>query len=89
MQDLIAEIRRTLPFDAAEAQVCQGPCDGCSLKLLNFLESELEGWQQRLDEGEKPGFKELSGLLKIARKVQRVIERNGLSHTSNSSRAPG
>lgn len=88
MQDLITEIRRTLPFDAAEAQVCQGPCDGCSLKLLNFLDSELDGWQQRLNDGEKPGFKELSGLLKTARKVRKVIERNGLAHASDSSRSP-
>lgn len=79
MRDLIGEIRRTLPFDAPEAQVCGERCDGCSLKLLEYLGSELEAWDRRLDDGERPGLKDLSQLIKTARKVQRVIERNGIT----------
>ena len=37
MRDLIAEIRRTLPFDKPEAQICTDPCRGCSIKLLDYL----------------------------------------------------
>jgi len=64
MRDPIGEIRRVMPFHVPEARVCSGPCEGCSMKLLGFLESELEQWEQRLDEGEIPGLARLSRLAK-------------------------
>ncbi len=78
MRQLIAQIRETLPFDAPQAQVCQGPCEGCSMKLLDYLDSELSGWEQRLDQGERPGLAELSQLARTARRVHRVLQKNGL-----------
>jgi len=78
MRQLIAQVRDAVPFDAPEDQVCSGPCDGCSMKLLAFLESELEGWERRLDQGERPNFGDLSRLAKVSRKVYGVLERNGL-----------
>jgi len=78
MRDLIGEIRRAMPFDLPGARVCSGPCEGCSMKLLGFLESELEQWEQRLDQGEIPGLAGLSRLAKTARKVYRVLAKNGV-----------
>lgn len=78
MRELIAQVREAVPFDAPEAQLCTGPCDGCSVKLLAFLESELEDWETRLDGGERPGLKDLSRLAKTSRKVYAVLERNAL-----------
>ncbi|RMG38160.1 MAG: hypothetical protein D6720_01850 [Gammaproteobacteria bacterium] len=78
MRNMIAQIRRGLPFDAPEAQVCQGPCEGCSLKLLAYLDDELAGWEQRLDAGERVGLAELSRLEKIARRIHAVLQKNGL-----------
>jgi hypothetical protein len=78
LRQLIDEVRQTLPFDLPEARVCNGPCDGCSLKLLDFLEMELAAWERRLDEGEKPGLAELSRLAKTARRIHRILHRNGL-----------
>lgn len=78
MRLLIAEVRDAVPFDMPEAQVCEGTCDGCSVKLLEFLAGELDGWEVRLDAGERPGFKELSRLAKTSRKVYSVLARNGL-----------
>lgn len=78
MRQLIAQLRGAIPFDAPEAQVCTGPCDGCSMKLLEFLDSELCEWEQRLDAGERPGLADLSRLVKTSRKVYGVLERNGL-----------
>lgn len=85
MRQLIAEVRAAVPFGAPEAQVCMGPCDGCSMKLLAFLDSELEGWERRLDEGEQPNFGDLSRLAKISRKVYGVLERNALVGPASSS----
>ncbi len=78
MRNLIREVRQTLPFDLTEEQMCTGPCDGCSMKLLGYLESELEHWEQRLAEDEKPGLAELSKLAKSCRKVHAIVRKNGL-----------
>ena len=82
MRQLIDEVRHALPFDLPEARVCKGPCDGCSLKLLDFLEMELEQWERRLGQGEKPGLAELSKLAKTSRRIYRVLEKNGLLDTN-------
>lgn len=78
MHQLIAQARAALPFDAPEAQICAGDCDGCALKLLDYLDGELLDWEQRLATGDKPSFGDLSRLAKISRKVYTVVERNGL-----------
>jgi hypothetical protein len=78
MRLLIGQIRASIPFDAPEARICSGSCQGCSMKLLDFLASELEDWECRLDAGEKPGLADLSRLMRMGRKVQAVLQRNGL-----------
>jgi hypothetical protein len=78
MRQLIAEVRDALPFAAPASQVCSGDCDGCSVKLLEYLDGELCGWQQRLDVGETPSLGDLARLAKTSRKVHAVLARNGL-----------
>ena len=85
MRDLIRQARATLPFGASEAQVCTGVCQGCSRKLLDFLESELDDWERRLDAGERPGLGDLSRLMQTSRKVRRILIRNGLIEDSTGS----
>lgn len=78
MHQLIDQVREAMPFDAPQAQVCTGPCEGCSLKLLSFLDSELQGWERRLADGERPNLGDLSRLASTSRKIYGVLERNGL-----------
>lgn len=78
MRQLIGQIREKLPFDAIEAQVCDGPCLGCSMKLLTYMETELDDWESRLDKGDVPGLADLSRLAKTGRKIYAVMEKNGL-----------
>jgi len=78
MQQLIGQIRTTFPFDRDAAQVCAGPCNGCSMKLLGFLESEIDGWEARIAEGERPGLAELSRLIRTSRKIARTLAKSGL-----------
>ncbi|SDX21188.1 hypothetical protein [Thiocapsa roseopersicina] len=78
MQRLIEEVRAAIPFDAAQARVCSGDCSGCSQKLLDYLEGELAAWEQRLAEGDRPSLADLSRLAKTARKIHRVLVRNGI-----------
>jgi hypothetical protein len=76
MRSLIAEMRNSLPFDSPEAQTCTDPCRGCSIKLLDYIASELDAWEERLDAGEKPGLADLSRLEKKGRKVYRALQAN-------------
>ncbi len=78
MQRLIDEVRAAIPFDAPESLVCSGDCQGCSRKLLEFLDGELTYWEARLRAGERPRLGDLSGLARTSRKVYAVLERNGL-----------
>jgi hypothetical protein len=80
MKNMIREIRNVMPFDAPEVVVCsdKNSCLGCSVKLLEYLESELENWEQLLDAGEIPGFKDLQKLEKTSRRIYKALENNGL-----------
>lgn len=78
MRRLIGEIRRRIPFDLPEEQLCKDGCNACSLKLLEYLSSELENWEVRLESGEKPGLADLSQLARSARKIHRVLVKNGI-----------
>lgn len=78
MQNLIAEVRLAIPFDANEEQLCTDSCKGCSMKILEFLEMELEAWEQKLQEGVKPDFGDIHRLSKTCKKVYMVLKKNGL-----------
>ena len=78
MRNLIGQIRAAIPFDLPEAQMCSDFCDGCSMKLLEFLESELQDWECRLNEGEQPNFGNLARLANTGKKIFKILERTGL-----------
>ncbi|RDH81764.1 MAG: hypothetical protein DIZ80_12820 [endosymbiont of Galathealinum brachiosum] len=78
MQRLIDEIRQVLPFDMPEAYLCDGVCKGCSLKLLDYLDSELAGWESRLYDGEVPCLADIQKLAKSSKKIYKVLEKNDL-----------
>jgi hypothetical protein len=78
MRRLIDQVRDAMPFDAPQARLCSGDCTGCSQKLLDYLEAELAAWEQRLAEGDRPSLADLSRLTKTARKIHRVLVRNGI-----------
>lgn len=81
MRRLIEEARATFPFDAPEAQICADGCDGCSMKLLEFIGQQLDEWEVRLDDGERPDFGDLHRLGRLCRKTFDVLKRNGLVDT--------
>jgi hypothetical protein len=78
MRNLIRQVREALPFDVPQARACTGSCQGCSQKLLDYLETELAGWETRLDQGERPNFGDLSRLANTGRKIHRVLVKNGV-----------
>lgn len=78
MRQLIGEIRAVVPFEQPDAALCRADCRGCSVKLMAYLEDEVLNWETRLDDGDKPGLRDLSQLAKSARKVHAVLVRNGV-----------
>ncbi|MEJ2591825.1 MAG: hypothetical protein P8178_10555 [Candidatus Thiodiazotropha sp.] len=78
MRHLIGQIREAIPFDLSTDEICGDSCQGCSSKLLIYLESELDAWEIRLGDGVIPNFGDLDRLAKQSRKVYRALEANGL-----------
>jgi len=78
MQHLIDEVRLVIPFDANEDELCTDSCKGCSMKILEFLEMELEEWEQKLQAGIQPDFGDINRLSKTCKKVYMVLKKNGL-----------
>ena len=78
MRGLIAEVRSTMPFNLPAAELCAGPCRGCPKKLLEFLDQELEEWETRLRDGEKPTLGDVSKFAKTCRRIHAALAQNNL-----------
>jgi len=76
MRQLIKQVREAMPFDLPEASMCSGKCNGCSQKLLDYLDTELEDWEYRLKAGESPDFGEIQRIAKTSKKIYKVLQRN-------------
>jgi hypothetical protein len=84
MRQLIAQIRQAIPFDTNLRDVCSEDCRGCSMKLLEYLDSELESWEYRLDQHEVPDFRDLSKLERSGRKIYQALQKNGIISSSQA-----
>jgi len=78
MVQLITQVREAMPFDLPEANLCSGQCNGCSQKLLEYLDTELEDWEYRLEAGETPDFGEIQRIAKTSKKIYKIMQRNDL-----------
>ncbi len=78
MAGLLGQVRATFPLDASDSRLCRLDCNGCSKKLLEFLELQVEDWEQRLAEGETPTLGDLEKFGRMARKIHKALERNGV-----------
>jgi hypothetical protein len=81
MQTMINEINQRFPMGAPDRDICLGICSGCPKKLLQFMEMQLEDWQEALDNGEIPTFKQLQKRATQARKIEAVLIKNELITT--------
>ncbi|WP_417225782.1 hypothetical protein [Amphritea sp.] len=78
MRILISDIRAGIPFDTPMEELCNGPCTGCSKKLLDFLDTQLEEKETEINSGHIPALGELNRLKKTALKVRTTLIKNGL-----------
>jgi hypothetical protein len=79
MLNMIQQIKDAFPFDITEEELCAESCSyGCPQKLLEFMRLEIADWEQRLENGEIPNFRDIQKLEKTGRKIYRVLEKNHL-----------
>jgi len=78
MLQLISKVRETFPFDSAEANICTGQCNSCSMKLLEYLDIQLDDWEYRLKNGDVPTFGDIKQLAKSSKKIYRVLDKHNL-----------
>ena len=78
MRQLIAQVKGAIPFGLAADELCGDVCQGCSQKLLIYLETELDAWEIRLSDGAVPTLGDLDRLARQSRKIYRVLQQNGL-----------
>ena len=78
MRRLIDQVRDAMPFGLNDEQICGDSCEGCSSKLLIYLETELDAWESRLAEGAVPTLGDIDRLARQARKIHRVLQHNGV-----------
>lgn len=78
MHQLIEEVRNTIPFDIPEEVICSGICHGCSKKLLEFLDTELEDWASRITSGETPNLGDIQKLGKQSQKIYNALKKSGV-----------
>ena len=78
MQNLIKQIKSAILFDLGKKDTWPDSYRGCSVKLIDFLEIEIEDWEFKLANNETPNFKDLDKLAKTAKKIHRVLISNNL-----------
>ena len=78
MYDLISQIKDMLSFEAIKSNVCSQSCSGCSLKLVEFLTTEIEQWEYQLAQGGVPNFNDINKLAKSAKKIKAILKKNNL-----------
>ncbi|MCU7914407.1 MAG: hypothetical protein KZQ65_00555 [Candidatus Thiodiazotropha sp. (ex Gloverina cf. vestifex)] len=78
MRQLIRQVREAIPFDLSEEKICGDTCQGCSSKLLIYLETELDAWEIKLADGIIPNFGDLDRLARQSKKIHHALEQNGL-----------
>ena len=79
MSDIIHKIKDTFPFSMGEEELCGDTCShGCALKLLDFLYMEVTDWEERLEDGYIPNFKDIQKITKTSKKIYRALEKNNL-----------
>ena len=85
MRHLIHEVRTNLPLDLSPVEVCFDECKSCSIKLIEYIAMELESWEDRLDDGDVPNFRDLNRLAKSSKKIYRALLKNGLVQAPDSA----
>lgn len=79
MEHLIKEARAKIPFGLSFDGFCEGRCDECPEKLLEFLDIELLDRESRLKRGEIPSAADIGTVDKMCKDVYSILQEKGLA----------
>lgn len=78
MEDLIRQAREKIPFHLTFTGDCEGRCDECAFKLMEFLDTDLCDWEARLKRGDTPNLGDVHKLADDCKAVYAIIQAQGL-----------
>lgn len=76
--NIVREARQKLPFHVNFDGNCEGRCEECAFKLLEFLDLDLSYWEYRLNRGDTPSLGEVHTLGKDCLRVYQLVRDQGL-----------
>jgi len=77
MENLIREARKEIPFNLSFDGHCEGRCDECPEKLLEFLDIDLSGWESRLNNGDIPNLGDVHTLARDCKEIYAILRKKG------------
>lgn len=77
MEKLIKEARERIPFNLSFDGYCEGRCDECPQKLLEFLDIDLSGWESRLKHGTTPNLGDVHRLARDCVEIYAILQKKG------------
>ncbi len=77
MQDLIKQAREKIPFNLSFEGNCEGRCDECPFKLLEFLDIDLSHWEFRLKRGNIPNLGDVHTLARECKEIYAILQNKG------------
>jgi hypothetical protein len=77
MENLIKEARATIPFKLSFSGNCEGRCDECPEKLMEYLDIDLLNWEDKLKKGIVPTITDLQILARQCKETYAVLQKRG------------
>jgi len=77
MAYLIKEARDKIPFHLSFDGNCEGRCDECPFKLMEFLDTELSDWEYRLKRGDTPNLGDVHRLARDCKEIYNLLVKKG------------
>lgn len=77
MENLIKEARARLPFDFSFESHCEGRCEECPFKLMEFLDTDLSDWEYRLRRGNTPNHDDVQRLARDCKEIYAILHKKG------------
>lgn len=77
MEKLILCARKTIPFNLSFDGYCEGRCDECPEKLLEYLDILLLDWEDKLKKGVTPDLGHVHSLADDCKKIYKILWEKG------------
>jgi len=75
---LIEQAREKIPFGLSFDGNCEGRCDECPEKFMEFLDVNLNDWELRLGKGYIPDLGDVETLARDCKMVYRILQKREL-----------